>query len=577
LIFASRVTKLFALTEKPVLFVEAQTAIVNLEAFVELQEQRRLNARLRRQKELQEQNGVLFYRPHEKQDKFHSSLAVGRYLRTGNRFGKSDSGAAEDVAWLRGQREWYKYKFDVKGVRREVDGTYTNCVVRYHNGHEDHPLVRAGIPQRPVKGLLLVVDWDKAKEIHTNREGSYENWGKLFKLIPRDAIENVVLSRGGHVVQIHVRRADGNGTSVLYIDTVESYKHNKMGAESSDWDFIHVDEPCPHSMWKAHSRGLTDRNGYFWFTCTPIDEMWMNDEFVPDAQHVIKDANEGLAFTKHGLANVTRFIITGTIFDNPYISQAGRENFLSSLTREEVQCRAYGLPLALAGMVYKEFIYDMHVLADVPAGWQDYHLPPPHYTIRVAWDVHGARVPQAILFAATAPDGTVFIYDEMFYEPLIGPNCGPLKRKLKSHNVIDMIADPRAFIKNPVTSIADIEEEWARHNLFFYPATKDLTTGISRVKEKLSERHSVTRLPTIFFSPRLAETLFEFTHYVYDTKTNEPKDANDHMMENLYRLVMNGLSYVPLQGEFKSRPFIIHDNVDVTHTLEHRDIAPFLK
>lgn len=561
------------MTDEPAATAELPTLPAAGNVFFELAEQRRLNKQLRREKELREANGILFYRPHNKQDKFHSSNAIGRYLRTGNRFGKSDCGAAEIVGWLRGQREWYKYNFDVVGTERDSNGNYQNIVVRTHEGHENHPLVRQGIPQRPVKGLLLVVDWDKAKEIHTNREGSYETWGKLFKLIPQEAIENVVLSRGGHVVQIHVKRADGNGTSVLYIDTVESYKHNKMGAESSDWDFIDVDEPCPEAMWKAHSRGLTDRNGRFWYTCTPIDEMWMNDEFCPPGQHVVKHADEGLSFDKNNDPLVTRYIITGSIYDNPHISEAGRANFKATLNREEVQCRFMGIPLALAGMVYKEFIYDVHVLAEVPKGWKDYHLPPDDYTIRVAWDVHGARMPQAILFVATAPDGTVFVYDELFNEPLIGRNCGPVKRKLLGRNVADMIADPRAFIINPVTRTADVEEEWISHNLFFLPASKDLTVGISAVKEKLEERHSVSRLPTIYFSPKLTETLYEFTHYVYDTKTNEPKDKDDHMMENLYRLILNGLSYCPpvLSSAVRSKKLIVRDNMDILQTTEYRE------
>jgi hypothetical protein len=51
-------------------------------------------------------------------------------------------------------------------------------------------------------------------------------------------------------------------------------------------------------------------------------------------------------------------------------------------------------------------------------------------------------------------------------------------------------------------------------------------------------------LPTIYFSPLLKETLFEFSRYVYDADKQKPKDEHDHMMENLYRLVLNGLSYV---------------------------------
>ena len=37
------------------------------------------------------ENGLAYYRPHDKQSKFHSLAEFTfRYLRTGNRFGKSD-------------------------------------------------------------------------------------------------------------------------------------------------------------------------------------------------------------------------------------------------------------------------------------------------------------------------------------------------------------------------------------------------------------------------------------------------------------------------------------------------------
>lgn len=501
-----------------------------VETLVNVAALRQENARLRRAKELRESFGINFYRPHAKQDKFHSSVATGRYGRTGNRFGKSEMGIIETISHLLGQRLFYKEEFDV------LDGE--GNIVRHHEGGEFHPLVRQGIPQRPVKGLLIVVDWDMAKKIFTGREGSYETWGKFFKFCPKNAIPKggVGLSRGGHVESISVTRPDG-GVSTLFIDTIESYKHNKLGAESADWDFIHVDEPCPESMFKAHSRGLVDRNGMYWFTCTPLDEMWINDKFTPPKQHVVKEANEGLMMG-------TKYIITGSIEDNPHISEAGKVEFKSGLTSEEIACRFHGLPLAFAGLVYKEFIYDMHVLCDVPKGWESYTKPSKDCTIRVAWDVCGARRPQALLFTATTPDGTVIVYDELYFEPLIEPNLILLKAKIADYFVAAQLIDPLAMVKSPVTDSCPIIDLACEYELFFDPGSKDKVTGISATKQKLLERNVVTKLPTIFFSPTCEHTLWEFTHYVYDTDKNEPKDKDDDMMENLRRLILNGLDYI---------------------------------
>jgi hypothetical protein len=516
-----------------------------------LHELRAEQERLRRVRQLRQDYGIDFYRPHWKQDKFHLAAdKTGRYCRTGNRGGKTKCGAAEDVAWLIGGRVWYKHSFDV------LDGDRN--VWRHHVGRQNHEFITKGIPAYPVKGLLLVNDWDKATEIFTNRAGSYEAWGELFKLIPRESLGRPHVSRGGHVDQIPVKRLTefGGGESVLYVDTVESYKHANMSAESSAWDFFHLDEPCPRPMFVAHKRGLVDRNGRFWVNCTPISEMWINDEFVPPRQHIVKTAPEGLEFEKLAEGGGSRFMITWSMHDNPYNSKEAIAEFEAGLNREERECRLYGLPLNQAGLIYKEFIFDAHVLCDLPAGWKNFASPPKDYTVRVWWDYH-IRLPQAVLFVATDPKGVVFVYDELFEENLIEPVACKVLEKTDGYFVAEMEIDPLAIVPHPVTD-ESIVDELAKYELYFEPASKDLALGINKVRERLSERDPFGH-PTIYFSPHLGQTLFEFTHYVYDPVKNVPRDENNHMMENLYRAVLNGLEYIepPEEGDYERKPFAV--------------------
>lgn len=61
----------------------------------------------RRKLELLRENQIEFYCPHPKQADFHAAaLYHYRYARTGNRFGKSEMGACEDVAYALGYRPW---------------------------------------------------------------------------------------------------------------------------------------------------------------------------------------------------------------------------------------------------------------------------------------------------------------------------------------------------------------------------------------------------------------------------------------------------------------------------------------
>lgn len=498
---------------------------------------------------LRQENGIEFYRPHLKQHRFHSCSLTGRYCRTGNRFGKSQMGICEDISWALGGRLWYRYAFDILNG----DGS----VALTHLGGTHHPFVTSGIPQRPVKGLILVVDWDKAKEVFTNREGSYDVWGKFWQMVPKDVVGKVSNGgRGDRIVKVEIKRPAefGGGSSTISFDTVESYKHNKMGAESDNWDFIHVDEPVPEKLFKAHQRGLIDRGGSFWFTCTPLDEMWINDWFTPPGKQRIERCDEGFAFATKTHNN--RFIITGSTRDNPFQKEENIVEFESGLNIEEKSARIEGIPSAFSGLIYREFQYDLHVLQKVPKDWLDFNNPPKSYTIRIAWDVHDSK-PQAILYAATAPTGEVFIYDEQFFDRVIGVNAETLKERIAGRQVIDYIIDPRAVIESPVTD-ESILDELMKYDLWFEKASKDLTLGISKVREKLKERLP-NDAPTIYFSPQLTETLFEFQHYVY--KDGKVKDEHDHMMENLYRLILNGLDYVlPENDEFVARPLRISHN-----------------
>lgn len=513
---------------------------------LELREQRDA---LLRARTLRESYGINFYVPHVKQHLFHTNSHVtGRYCRFGNRTGKTKCGAAEDVAWCLGGRAWYKKSFDLLDGEKKIVGR--------HAGAVDHPLVTKGIPNYPVKGLLVCSDWDKAKEIFTNRQGSYNNLGELFQLIPHEALGKPHTSRGGHIDMIPIKRLTefGGGESLLYIDTVESFKHAWRSAESSDFDFIHYDEPPPHQMFIANKRGLTDRNGKFWINATPVEEQWVNDEFSPPGRMTQKVDASGLLFNKTERGGA-RYIITASIFDNPFISTEGRHEFEASLSSEEKQCRLYGLPLNLAGLIYKEFIYDLHVLADVPKGWTDYADPPANYTIRVAWDVHDA-IPQAVLLIATAPTSEAFVYDELFFSRMIGDNAEVLKEKLKGRNVANYLIDPRAVIESPVTG-ESILDELLNFDLYFEKGSKDMDLGISKTRERLRLR-TPGGMPTIWFAPTVTETLHEILRYCYNPRTLKPYDKDDHQLENLRRLVLCGLEYQepPKPGDYTPRKML---------------------
>lgn len=463
-------------------------------------ERMRLHSLLAERKVQRRLNGIAFYRPHHKQQLFHSCGFKYRYARVGNRFGKSEMGAAEDVAWLLGERPWVG---------------------------EGLPERTIGIPPHPVKGVLLCADWDKSTEIFTNREGDASARGKLFRLIPEDKIQNVHKNHSGNVCKISVKGL--HGTSILYIDTVQSYKANPMGHESSDWDFVHIDEPIPRGMWDAYARGMVDRGGSAWFVCTMLNEPWINDFFLPDMR---TELDSDIPFE-----NGQKWTLTGSMYDNPFLDPVEIKNYADSLTEDEAQCRIYGVPMSMSGTIYKVFQPHKHVYSKLPHGWKAKNDPPYEYSIRFAVDPH-PRKPHAVLFAATAPTGEVFFYDEIFMTGTIDELSMEIKQRLHNRNLIWGICDPLGFIESPTDGRSMIDV-FIEHGIMLEKAPKDPSNGILQVTEELKlDKH-------FFFSSDCRRTLWEFDHYIWDDKRPEkPKDENDHMMENLYRLVLTGLEYI---------------------------------
>lgn len=470
---------------------------------------RREIALRKRELELRKSHAIEFFRPHAKQELFFAAAEYRfRYARTGNRFGKSEMGACEDIAFALGYRPWYP---------------------------EGNPLRTLGLPKHPTKGVIVTTDWDKSSEVFTEQEG--ENKGKLFKYIPAGAIESVTRNHSGAIDRIVVRHVSG-GLSVIHLDTVKSYKQNPLGQESSSWDWVHVDEPCPEGMWKALVRGLTDRGGKAWFTCTPISEPWIDLQFVPNIEDQSKE-NLGVIANEQN----SRWMMTGSMDDNPHLSSEDIALTLSWYTPEEQEARRKGIPIAYSGIVYKEFDWNVHVRRETPIGWSSWDEPPADYTLRFAIDYH-PRKPHAVMFIATSPQGMNYVYAELWTDVLMNELVDEIRCVLRGReSTIPGLIDPLASTPNRVTDLTAIDEI-LRLGLPVMPATKDPHNGILKVKQLLASRDR-TGQPLIVFNGNLPRTLFEISRgFVWDGDKQKPVKNNDDMMENFYRLCLQGLDYI---------------------------------
>lgn len=473
------------------------TEEVSLDQEERLLNKRRLRAALAKKAELVQANPLKYYSPHPKQDLFHrAGNYKHRAVFAGNRFGKSQMGVAEDAAWLMRERAWLP-----SGDPGRIEG----------------------IPQRPIKLLVITTDWDKVDEIFTSERGEK---GKLWRLLPRGFVKHKQRNHSGAIEMMEMV----NG-SVVRFDTVKSYEVNPQGSESSDWDAIHIDEPCSQDQYNAAARGLMDRGGKDWFTLTPLKEPWIYDKFFSREAFEIEVDEKSLKENHWAIRGATR--------DNIYLSEEAIADYEASLTDDEKQCRLEGIPLELSGMVYREFSYSKHVYKECPKGWADLHMPPPEWPTLVSIDPH-PQTPSMVLFSCVSPQEELFFFDEIFSRLTVEELVREIRGKLQGRNLFRVIVDPWVFTEHALTGHC-VAREMGQYGLHVRRAAKDLQGGILRVKQELK------RPNRLHFSCRLKETMFEFAHYVWAERENKPKDKNDHAMEALYRTLMeNPRFYLPI-------------------------------
>jgi hypothetical protein len=441
----------------------------------------------------------------------------------GNRFGKSTLGVVEDVSWLIGYRPFFPV---------------------------GHPLRTLGIPKHGVKGLVVAEDWDKVKEIFTN-DDSIERQGKFIEFLPEDFIKKQHRNEKGIIDQITVvSDVDGQRReSIIYFDTVKSFKQAPASFESSDWDFVHIDEPVMKELWVAVSRGLIDRGGFSWWLFTPLKEVWMYNESLDNAK------NQPALY----------WWFEATMDDNPTLSEEDKELYLSQLPDDEKAARRAGKPLAYGRLVFGQYDPDVHDV-DTISSWPTPTRPPEKdHMVVYALDTH-PHTPHAALFASVNSLGEIDFYDELWQKGTIDSLAALIKTRLQGVRVQYGLCEPAAWNEDQGSgkSYADMFFE---AGLDLIPASKRKEDAILQTQLLFGQRKRVVRI-----HKRCKRLRWEMFNHYFD-KDNHPEDKNDHMIECLRRLVIHdGLQYYPPYFTDKVPQFT--NDRELNMPASHYDLGP---
>ena len=344
----------------------------------------------------------------------------------------------------------------------------------------------------------------------------------------------------------------GNGiiTDTLWVDEKTKGQFELMSNtqqsrvhEGWDGDLILYDEPCRREIYVANARGLVDRRGREVFAATLLEEAWIDRE-------IIKKTDDD------GKPDKSVFWVEGTSFDNiGYgISQEGLDSLAKKLRDEEYEARIKGIPSYKSGLVFKSFSRKYrdrggHLTErfEIPLDWM----------VDIAIDYH-PRTEQAVLFIATDPRGDRYVCDEIWGHGDAKWIAETIVRYVKhsSYRVNRVVIDPLAKgdSNNPSTVFEIIAGILMQHEMALEPATKDKDHGIREIEKHLKGPNNQ---PSIFFFDDLVRTIYEIEGWMWDPKVpDKAQKEDDHMMENLYRLLLLNTKWEPHYTFIYSEPDI---------------------
>lgn len=211
-----------------------------------------------------------------------------------------------------------------------------------------------------------------------------------------------------------------------------------------------------------------------------------------------------------------------TPYDNPHLPPDALAT-LEAMSGVQRRRMLLGEWCEAAGAVYDEFDEDVHVMDEMPKGWESW---PKWRSVDF-----GYTNPFVCLFGAIDPDGRLWIYDEIYRaQQTVRIHAEAIKAKGGDFlgTIADHDAEDRATLRE--------------NGIITRPAKKDVGRGIKAVKERL--KLAGDGRPRLIFLRKCMATLGEVQDYVWAPPTEgrnakeEPVKDRDHAMDALRYLVM---------------------------------------
>jgi len=452
---------------------------------------RLLDERERRQREEKLRYYNTGSKIHLKQIDFHKNTHRNRWLFGGNRTGKTVAGAVEAVWRARGNHPY-----------KNIPGPTRGWVVSLDYN------VQRDVAQKEILRWLNPA-WIKNIEMRQGRKDNPEN---------------------GIIDFLEIESIHG-GKSIIGFKSCDQGRAKFQGT-SQHW--IWFDEEPPEEIYDECKMRIIDTRGDIWGTMTPLqgltwvyDIVYMNDKQDQEIKYWLMEWA-----------------------DNPWLSLAEIKQLEETMSEEEREARQYGKFVAMSGLVYKEFVEDIHVIDPFP-------IPVEWYN-NISIDP-GLAAPLSCHFYAVDNDGNIYAIAEHYKAgENIEYHSNEIRKIAKELNWPDEAGYIRAIIDSAANQKTLAAEksvtELLRDNMIYADTkvNKDVWTGIQRVKQYLKLRPNEQSTiwprgkPKLFIFRNCPQMIKEIKSYRWkplakNAKTDqkdEPVKKMDHAMDELRYFVM---------------------------------------
>lgn len=338
---------------------------------------------------------------------------------------------------------------------------------------------------------------------------------------------------------------------------IMTYEQKPKEFEGPTLGFVWFDEPPPKPIFKACVARLR-KGGMIFISATPLEGSgWLYDHIV-DARLNTKDKKFKDRAEKQRV-NIEADVwaackdIPGT---RGHLSRDNIEKMIAEYDEDEKQARVYGKFQHLAGLVYKNWSRDIHMI-------KPFEVNPREYCVYEMIDPH-PRNEDAVQWVAVDKNHTKIVVDELYINPTSTEDLAmQIKAKASQFRVVKRLGDPSMFNKDQHQGDESLADKLRKHGLNYLPATKQRTMANQAIKDGFDFVKGPTgemrKAPEILVFETCARTIWEIEHWRWDEwkgKTGEnkdrketPVDKDDHMIENLGRCMVQKPAFVPFVRE----------------------------